>query len=182
MAETIRKVAKETLRVSTGKTKVYKESWWWNEEVKKKIKDKNMRFKELMTCTEEEDRTHKKERYKEAKWAAKKAVAEAKDCAFKAFYQNLETKEVKKYICKLAKARSRHKKNLRTVKFITDEGGRVLLRQEDIKMRWHQYFSQLLNETRGLKENIQKTSDFQRTQDHGSIIDITTAKVGEALK
>ena len=35
MAETIRKVAKETLGVSTGKPKVYKESWWWNEEVQK---------------------------------------------------------------------------------------------------------------------------------------------------
>ena len=40
MTETIRKVAKETLGVSTGKSKVYKESWWWNEEVQKKIKDK----------------------------------------------------------------------------------------------------------------------------------------------
>ena len=35
MAETIRKVVKETLGVSTGKPKVYKESWWWNEEVQK---------------------------------------------------------------------------------------------------------------------------------------------------
>ena len=59
MAETIPKVAKETLGKSTGKIKVYKESWWWNEEVQKKIKDKNRRFKEFMACTEEKDRTHK---------------------------------------------------------------------------------------------------------------------------
>ena len=38
----IRNVAKETLGMSTGKPKVYKESWWWNEEVQKKIKDKNI--------------------------------------------------------------------------------------------------------------------------------------------
>ena len=88
-----------------------------------------------MACTEEEDRTHKKERYKEAKHAAKKAVAEAKDRAFEAFYQKLDTKEGEKYIFKLAKTRSRQKKNLGIVKFIKDEGGRVLLRQEDIKMR-----------------------------------------------
>ncbi|CAO2830059.1 unnamed protein product [Amaranthus hypochondriacus] len=44
MAKTIRKVAEETLGVSTGKTKVYKESWWWNEEVQKKIKEKKQEF------------------------------------------------------------------------------------------------------------------------------------------
>ena len=46
MAKTIRKVAKETLGVSSGKPKVFKESWWWNDEVEKKIKDKNRRFKD----------------------------------------------------------------------------------------------------------------------------------------
>ncbi|XP_057548233.1 uncharacterized protein LOC130826684 [Amaranthus tricolor] len=137
MAETIRKVANETLGVSTGKPKVYKESSWWNEEVRKKIKNKNRRFKELMACTEEEDKTHKKERYKEAKRAAKKAVAKATDRAFEAFYQKPDTKEGEKYIFKLAKVRSRQKKDLGTMKFIKDEGGRVLLRQENIKMRWH---------------------------------------------
>ena len=50
MAETIRKVAKEILGVSTGKPKVYKESYWWNEEVQKKIKDKSKKFKELIAC------------------------------------------------------------------------------------------------------------------------------------
>ena len=111
--------------------------------------------------------------------ATKKEVAEAKNLAFEAFYQNLDTKEGEKYIFKMAKARSRQK-DLGTMKFIKNEGGRVLLRQ-DIKMRWHQYFSQLLNKTRGPKKEIQQTSDIQRVQDHGSIIDITTAEVEEAL-
>ena len=71
-----------------------------------KIRDKNRRFKELMTCIEEEDRTNK-ERYKKAKRAANKVVTEAKDCVFEAFYQKLDTKEGEKYILKLAKARSR---------------------------------------------------------------------------
>ena len=82
-----------------------------------------------MACTEEEDRTHKKERYKKAKRAAKKAVAKAKDRSFEAFYQTLDTKEREKYIFKLAKSRSRKKKDLMTVNFIKDEGGRVLLKQ-----------------------------------------------------
>ena len=54
--KTIRKVAGETLGVSSGKPKVFRESWWWNDEVQNKIKDKNKRFKKLMTSTEEEER------------------------------------------------------------------------------------------------------------------------------
>ena len=50
MAKTIRKVAEETLGMSSGKPKVFKESWWWNDEVEKKIKDKNKKFKELMVA------------------------------------------------------------------------------------------------------------------------------------
>ena len=79
MDDTIRTVAKETLGVSSGKPKVYKESWWCNDEVQKKIMDKNERFKELITCMEEEVRTQKRESYKEAKRAARKAVAEEKN-------------------------------------------------------------------------------------------------------
>ena len=104
-------------------------------------KGKNKRFKELMACTKEEDRIQKKERHKEAKREAKKAVAEAKGRAFEAFYQKLDTKEGEKYCFKLAKARSRQRKDLRTVMYIKDESGRVFLRQEDIKLRWNQYFS-----------------------------------------
>ena len=69
-----------------------------------------------MACTEEEDRTHKKERYKEAKQVAKKVVAKLKDREFEAFYQKLDTKEGEKYIFKLTKERSRQKKDLGTVK------------------------------------------------------------------
>ncbi|XP_057535363.1 uncharacterized protein LOC130813542 [Amaranthus tricolor] len=88
MAETIRKMAKNTLGVSIGKPRVYKESWWWHEEVQKKVKDKNKKFKELMACTKEEDRIQKKERYKEAKREAQKAVAEAKSVALKPFIKS----------------------------------------------------------------------------------------------
>ena len=78
MANTIREVAKETLGVASGKPKTYREAWWWNEEVEKKIKDKNKRFKDLMACTEEEVRTEKRKSYKEAKKTAKKAVRRQK--------------------------------------------------------------------------------------------------------
>ena len=118
MTKTIRKVGKETLGVSSGKPKVFKESWWWNEEVVKKIKDKNKRFKELMACTEEEDRIEKRVSYK----AAKKAVAEAKNRGYEDIYRKLDTKEGEKQIFKLARTRSRQRQDLETMKHIKDEG------------------------------------------------------------
>ena len=175
-------VAKETLGVSTGKSREYRESWWWNEEVQEKIKNKNGRFNELIACTEEEVRTQMKEWYKEAKREAKKAVAKAKSHAFEAFYQKLETKEGEKYIFKLAKARSRQREDVGAVKYIKDESGRVLIRQEDIKLRWHQYFSQLLNMSRDPTQKSRQTSDTQRTQVCGSFGDITKGEVSEALQ
>ena len=51
-----------------------------------KIKDKNKRFKELMTCTEEEDRIEKRQLYTEVKQATKKSVTKAKSRAYKDFY------------------------------------------------------------------------------------------------
>ena len=72
------KLSERDLGVSSGKQKVFKESRWGNDEVEKKIKDKNKRFKELITCTEEKDRIETRKSYKEAKWAAKKAVTKAK--------------------------------------------------------------------------------------------------------
>ena len=81
-----------------------------------------------MTCTEEEDMIQNRENYKEAKRAVKKAVAEAKRRAYKDFYQKLGTKEGEKHIFRLAKIRSRQQQNLEIVKYIKDEGGRVLLK------------------------------------------------------
>ena len=77
--------------------------------MRKKINDKNVRFKELMACTEEGDWISKRESYKEAKRVAKKAVAEAKSLAYEDFYKKLNTKEGEKHIFKLSKARSRRK-------------------------------------------------------------------------
>ena len=68
------------------------------------------------------------------------------------------------------------------MKYIKDESGRVLIRQEDIKLRWHQYFSQLLNMSRGPTQESRQTSDTQRTRVCGSFGDITKEEVSEILK
>ncbi|MFS7967911.1 putative SWR1-complex protein 5/Craniofacial development protein [Helianthus anomalus] len=74
MATTITTVANETLGVTTGKSSGHKESWWWNEDVHTKIKDKQQSFRDLLRCTDEEERLRVREIYKKAKREAKKAV------------------------------------------------------------------------------------------------------------
>nr|QIA97904.1 hypothetical protein AP_R.00g000040-v1.0.a3 [Amaranthus palmeri] len=182
MANTIRGVAKETLGVASGKPKVYREAWWWNEEVEKIIKDKNKSFRDLMACTEEEARAEKRRSYKEAKKAAKKAVIEVKNRAYEEFYQKLDSKEGEKDIFKLARARAMQHRDLEAVKYIKDEGGRVLLRQEEIKTRWRKYFSDLLNEYRGPRGDDSRTFDAHRPSIFGLACAITPEEVKEALK
>ena len=96
----------------------------------------------------EGDQINKRNFYKEAKLVAKKAVVKSKTLACEDFYKKLDTKEGEKHIFKLAKVRSRRKKNIETIRYIKDEDEKVLLRQDDIKTRWYKYFSQLLNECR----------------------------------
>ena len=95
--------------------------------MEKKIKDKNKIFKELMVCTEEEDRIEKRVSYKEAKRAAKKAVTKAKNRGYEDLYRKLDTKEGEKQIFKLVRTRAKQRQDLEAVKYIKDEEGRVLL-------------------------------------------------------
>ncbi|KAM0012376.1 hypothetical protein Hdeb2414_s0053g00753601 [Helianthus debilis subsp. tardiflorus] len=118
MATMITTVANETLGVTTGKTSGHKESWWWNVDVHTKIKDKQHSFRDLLRCTDEEERLRVGETYKKAKRKAKKAVTEAKNTAYKQMYERLERKEGEHDMFKFSKARERRRQDLGVVKFI----------------------------------------------------------------
>ncbi|GJS41363.1 retrovirus-related pol polyprotein LINE-1 [Tanacetum coccineum] len=51
-------------------------------------------------------------------------------------------------IYKIAKARERRRRDLGNVRYIKDEGGRTIVREEDIRKRWGEYFCSLFNESR----------------------------------
>ena len=61
-------------------------------------------------------------------------------------YNRLETREGEKDIFKLAKIRERKSKNLDHVKCIKSNDKNVIVEDNDIKERWREYFSILLNE------------------------------------
>jgi len=57
----------------------------------------------------------------------------AKNNAYDMLYQRLDSKEGQKEVCKLARAWERRTRNISSVWYIKDEGGRVLF--EDTKLR-----------------------------------------------
>ncbi|XP_074378152.1 uncharacterized protein LOC141719673 [Apium graveolens] len=84
---------------------------------------------------------------------AKKTVAEAKSWAYEAMYTHLGTKEGQNGIFRLAKVRERRRRDLGFVKCIKDVNGHVLVKDKDIRNRWHTYFRELFNEERiGVRE------------------------------
>ena len=84
-----------------------KGAWWWNEEVKEKVKEKKEAYTKVMDSGSDEERKTKSIRYKAAKKVAKKAVAIAKSLAFDRLYHRLGTKEGEKEVFRLARTRAR---------------------------------------------------------------------------
>ncbi|XP_071713049.1 uncharacterized protein [Rutidosis leptorrhynchoides] len=161
LASIIRDVAKETLGVALGSFRGHKssrESWWISDEVQTKVALKQQRFRELITCQEgsREDRTRAEERYKEAKREAKKAVARAKDNAYEELYKKLDSKEGANDIYRIAKARERKRRDIDNIKFIKDEAGRTIMKEDEIRKRWEGYFSSLfVGRGPGSREDLQ---------------------------
>ena len=79
-----------------------KDTWWWNEDVQKAIKEKEC-YKRLYhyRCA------NNIEKYKVAKKTAKRAVSEAKGRAYEDLYQHLSMKEGENDIYRMARARDR---------------------------------------------------------------------------
>nr|GEV11295.1 hypothetical protein [Tanacetum cinerariifolium] len=65
----------------------------------------------------------------------------------KDLYKKLDSKKGVNDIYKIAKARERRRRDIGNVKYIKDEGGRTIVREEDIRTRRGEYFSSLFNET-----------------------------------
>ncbi|XP_076937390.1 uncharacterized protein LOC143604986 [Bidens hawaiensis] len=175
MATKITQVAKDTLGFTTGKTGRHKETWWWNEVIQEKIRDKQGSFRELIRCTDEEERVGLKESYKKAK-------REAKNTAYKRMYEHLETQEGEHDMFKIAKAREHRRKYLGVVKFIKSEDGQVLVKEQDIILRWKNYFQNLFNGERVYQEKNDNTRLRRQQQNNCFCRRITQEEVRNALR
>ncbi|XP_071709150.1 uncharacterized protein [Rutidosis leptorrhynchoides] len=150
LASTIRGVAKESLGVAVGTSRAQngcRESWWLNDEVQTKVALKQARFRELTSFRGGTlaDRTSIENSYKEAKREAKIAVTRAKDKAYEDLYKRLDSKEGANDIYRIAKARERRRRDLDNIKYIKDEAGQSIVKEDKIRKRWEEYFSSLFD-------------------------------------
>jgi hypothetical protein len=141
MATCVRKVASEVFGVSRGGKKEVKETWWWNDEVQRAIKEK----KECFKCLHLDKSATNIEGYRLAKRSAKRAVSVAKSQAFDDLYQRLGTKEGEKDIYRIARTRERKTRDINQIKCIKGGTDRLLVKDEEIKDRWREYFDKLFN-------------------------------------
>ena len=112
-------------------------SEWWNEEVKMKVEEKKRAFEEWLQCNSVE----KYERYREKNVEAKRKVEEAKRMSNFKWGQDFDRsyeENKKKFWKEVRKGGSRREE---TVK---DVNGR-LLRGNEARNRWAEYFEKLLN-------------------------------------
>jgi hypothetical protein len=142
IATCIRKVVSEEFGVTKGVKREAKETWWWNEKVQKAIKEKKEYFRRMHLDRNADN----VERYKVAKKSVKRAVSEARGQMYDGLYQRLGTKEGEKDIYRMAKSRERKTRDIIQVKYNKDETERLLIKDEDIKNRWREYFDKLFNE------------------------------------
>jgi hypothetical protein len=82
MSTCIRKVALEEFRVTKGRKRETKETWWWNEKVQNAIKEK----KECFRCMHLDRSLDNVERFKVAKKTAKRAVSKARGQMYDGLY------------------------------------------------------------------------------------------------
>ncbi|WVZ58983.1 hypothetical protein U9M48_009193 [Paspalum notatum var. saurae] len=120
------------------------------------------------------------ERYKVAKKIAKRAVSEAKGRAYDDLYQRLSTKEGEKDIYRMARFRERKTRDLNQVKCIKDARDQLLMKEEDIKLRWREYFDNLFNGERE-STSIQLDDSFDDANRH-FVRRIQETEVREAIK
>ena len=77
---------------------------------------------------------------------AKKAVHNAKAKVYKEVYEKLDSKEVER-IYRITRIRKRETKDLCVVRCVKDKDQKVLVRNEEIKERWKEYFDRSFNGT-----------------------------------
>ena len=129
-AEMLRKTTETVLGVTFGKRKGDRETWWWNVEVQKSIKEK----KEAKKAWDKIRDENTKKIYKEKKNKAKKAVTMAKGRVYDDLCGRLETKKGEKELYRLARHRNRTGKDVQHVRS-NNENDNVMINSEAVLKR-----------------------------------------------
>ena len=151
VAEMIRSIARIELDETSGKisTAGRRETWWWNQEVQEKLKDKRNAKKVWDTMRDDASKLTNKTARKQAK----REVAKARNKAYEELYKKLETKKGENELFKIAKQRNRQGKDVQQIRVIKSKTGEILMEEEKVKQRWKEYFDDLLNQENPRERN-----------------------------
>ena len=107
-------------------------------------------------------------------------MSEAKGRTYEDMYQRLNTKEGEKDIYRMARVRERKTRDFSQVKCIKDDMDQLLVKEDEIRLRWQEYFDRLYN---GDNENttFQLDDSFDDTN-RRFVRRIQESEVKEALK
>ena len=124
--------------------------------MQKAVKEKRRKFKQYQQSRCDGD----KEEFREANKRAKMEGAKAKDSAYKALYDKLDSREGQTIIYKLSKARERITIYLTDIAYIKDSNETILTDEDEIKARWKESVETLLN-VENEREELEPTDPVQ---------------------
>ena len=101
-----------------------KETWWWNKEVQRCLREKKEAYKRLKDGSNHQAYKNKKE--------AKRAVAKARGEVWREWYNNLEIKQGEENIFRIARTGAKQKKDIVHTAVIRNDDQKVLTKK-DIK-------------------------------------------------
>ncbi|XP_063381235.1 craniofacial development protein 2-like [Cydia fagiglandana] len=136
---TCRSTAEKHLGRTRNRKGPFKETEWWQTEVKKAIDAKKKAFIKWQSTGDDSDRNE----YKEAKHEAKRQVAKSRAKSNSKFYDNLESAKSDIDIFRIAKSRNNNSKDISNVKYIKGKDNKLLTNDSDINDRWVEYYENL---------------------------------------
>ena len=150
-----------------------RESWWWNQEVQKKLKDKRNAKKVWDTIRDDASKLA----FKTARKQAKREVAKARNKAYEELFEKLETKEGENELFKIAKQRNRQSKDVQQIRVNKSKTGEILMEEEKVKQRWKEYFDNLLKQ-----ENSRERRDMRTEETKRDVEDISVEEIRSGLR
>jgi hypothetical protein len=114
-------------------------------------------------------------------------VSKASGQAYTEMYRKLDMKEDENDVYKMAKLRERKTRDFNQVKCIKDEADRLLVKHEEIKNGWREYFGKLFNDESKktaieLDDSIDINRQFvRRIQESEVKEDLKKMKISKAL-
>lgn len=162
----------------SNKTSNYKKrTAWWNEEIRKEVKEKKKLWKRYLQSKDATDYQN----YKSQRTVVKEKIWKAKECSWEEFGKQMEinSKENQKMFYRAIK--NFQKKPEYILQQIKTKNKEILVEGNQIINRWKEYFEELLNADKGTKIVNEETKLVMENRETVNSIDITREEIEEAI-